>query len=217
MELIKIYNGSLVNARELHEFLEVKTIFANWIKRMLEYGFEESKDYFTISKKENRQILKEYYLTVGAAKEIAMLQRSEKGKEARRYFIKCEETLQELRHDKRFEAFLKLETTKEKLRQNILNIGGTDNDFLQIDLSGRKVLFNGHLVEDEELHTILLKGRDFATDLTNLEFHRKDIGLDEAEQLNKMNHQEVREMVERGAGKAPEELPREEKIKKLGE
>ncbi len=216
MELIKIYNGSLVNARELHEFLGVKSIFANWIKRMLDYGFEESKDYFTISKKENRQILKEFYLTVGAAKEIAMLQRSEKGKEARRYFIKCEETLQELKHDKRFEAFLKLETTKEKLRQNILDIGGTNDDFLQIDLSGRKVLFNGHLIEDEELHTILLKGRDFATDLTNLEFHRKDIGLDEAEQLNKVNHQEVREMVERGAGKPPEELPKQEKIKKLG-
>ena len=226
MELIKIYNGSLVDARELHTFLESKRQFANWIKdRIDRYGYKEGVDFFTSnkivirenSKRQGASKLKEYHLTIDTAKEIAMIENNQKGREARLYFIKAEETLQELRHDKRFEAFLKLETTKEKLRQNVLNIGGTDDDFLQIDLSGRKVLFNGHLIEDEELHTILLKGRDFATDLTNLEFHRKDIGLDEAEQLNQMNHQEVREMVERGAGKKPEELPREEKIKKLGE
>lgn len=53
-----------------------------------------------------------------------MLQRSEKEKEARKYFIQCEETLQVLKNNKRFEVFLKLEATKEQLKQNVLAIRG---------------------------------------------------------------------------------------------
>jgi anti-repressor protein len=56
MELIKIYQGNFVNARELHEFLEVKTPFNKWIKRMLEYGFKENIDYLTLDKKVQRQV-----------------------------------------------------------------------------------------------------------------------------------------------------------------
>lgn len=95
-ELIKVTEekgNQLVNARDLHLFLEVKTSFADWIKRMLEYGFEENEDYSTNLKKENRQTLKEYALTLDTAKEISMLQRSDKGKQARKYFIDCEKKM----------------------------------------------------------------------------------------------------------------------------
>ena len=90
-----------VSARELYEFLEIKEAFTDWIKRMIEYGFEESTDYIVYQ--ENLINLnplggrpsKNYFITVEMAKEISMLQRSEKGKEARKYFIECERQLKE--------------------------------------------------------------------------------------------------------------------------
>ena len=91
-----------VSARELYEFLEVDTHFKDWIIRMIEYlDFQENIDYIVLLKNEQNpnslggRPSKEYFLTIDAAKEISMLQRSEKGKEARKYFIECERKLKE--------------------------------------------------------------------------------------------------------------------------
>lgn len=99
-ELIKIteQNGrKAVSARELHKFLEVKDKFTDWIKRMFEYGFTENIDYQSLSdfseKPNGGRPSINYALTLDTAKEISMLQRSEKGKQARRYFIECEKRL----------------------------------------------------------------------------------------------------------------------------
>lgn len=99
MELIKITNNNgqnAVSARELYNFLEVKTDFTDWCKRMFEYGFIENQD-FTILLKNEEKVSKsnpiDYALTLDCAKEIAMLQRSDKGKQARQYFIECEKAL----------------------------------------------------------------------------------------------------------------------------
>ena len=92
-DLIKIENKddkNLVNARELHSFLEIETKFKDWIVRMLEYGFEENQDYFMLKNEhalEADKARKDYYLTLDWTKEIAMIQRSEKGKQARQYFF----------------------------------------------------------------------------------------------------------------------------------
>ena len=85
-------NGSkVVSARELHTFLEVETKFNDWIKRMLEYGFDENEDYSLLKIGERSAHNKiDYALTLDTAKEISMLQRSERGKQARRYFIAVE-------------------------------------------------------------------------------------------------------------------------------
>lgn len=97
-ELIKIteQNGNqAVSARELHKFLEITERFSNWFERMLQYGFTENIDYQgceffnTLA----NQVLIDYALTLDCAKEIAMLQRSERGKMARQYFIECEKQL----------------------------------------------------------------------------------------------------------------------------
>jgi antA/antB antirepressor domain protein len=97
-ELIKIteQNGNqAVSARELHKFLEITERFSSWFERMLQYGFTENIDYQgceffnTLA----NQALIDYALTLDCAKEIAMLQRSEKGKTARQYFIECEKQL----------------------------------------------------------------------------------------------------------------------------
>lgn len=81
-----------VNARELHQFLEVKSKFADWMKnRVSEYGFIENQDFVSISKiLENGGRRVEYALSLDMAKELAMVERNEKGKQARLYFIECE-------------------------------------------------------------------------------------------------------------------------------
>jgi phage antirepressor protein len=101
-ELIKIteQNGKrAVSARELHKFLEVQTPFTMWIDRMFEYGFAENIDFEATNFFVNHPnsiggtTVKDYAITLDCAKEIAMLQRSEKGKTARQYFIECEKQL----------------------------------------------------------------------------------------------------------------------------
>ena len=98
-QLINVSTNSqgeqVVSARELHKFLEQTERFNNWCQRMFSYGFVEQQDYIgckffnTLANQE----LDDYALTLDCAKEISMLQRSEKGKQARQYFIQCEKQL----------------------------------------------------------------------------------------------------------------------------
>ena len=100
-ELISVNYDSerpTVLGRELHDMLEVKTPYAKWFSRMCEYGFTDGTDYVTMDKKvlradgaEMPQTQSDHQLTIPMAKEICMLQRTERGKECRQYFIKIEE------------------------------------------------------------------------------------------------------------------------------
>lgn len=93
-ELIKINYDTeqpTVSARELHKGLEVKTAFKDWFPRMCEYGFEEGKDFCSfLSESSGGRPSKEYQITVDMAKQICMIQRSEKGTMYRQYFLKLE-------------------------------------------------------------------------------------------------------------------------------
>ncbi|UTO29339.1 antA/AntB antirepressor family protein [Bartonella harrusi] len=106
-----------VNARELYTFLEVNSNFRDWIKnRIKEYGFLENKDFMSFTKnlvkpntsQEKQDLVSfgknlpksksgrpstEYYITLDMAKELSMVERNEKGRQARRYFIECEKKL----------------------------------------------------------------------------------------------------------------------------
>ena len=89
-------DGSVaVSGRELHEFLEIKTQYTKWFERMAEYGFVENQDFQAISQKRltaqgNSTEYIDHVLTIDTAKEISMIQRNEKGKQARQYFIQVE-------------------------------------------------------------------------------------------------------------------------------
>ena len=94
-ELLKINTSDseriTVSARELHKALEVNTDFNHWFTRMCEYGFEDGKDFATfLSESTGGRPSQDAQITVDMAKEIAMLQRTEKGKEVRKYFIQIE-------------------------------------------------------------------------------------------------------------------------------
>lgn len=100
-ELIKVdYTGEkpAVSARELHEFLEVGTKYADWFPRMCEYGFTEGQDFNLLKNEQVRQegnrmvsrLVDDAAVSIDMAKEICMLQRNEKGKLARQYFLQLE-------------------------------------------------------------------------------------------------------------------------------
>lgn len=95
-ELIKINSENKVDGRSLHEFLQIETPFKKWIDRMLEYGFVEGVDFWTKMSEtlpQGGRPATEYELTIDMAKEISMIQRNERGKQARLYFIECEKRL----------------------------------------------------------------------------------------------------------------------------
>ncbi|EOA2569778.1 antA/AntB antirepressor family protein [Escherichia coli] len=107
-QLIPVFNGTisnettlLVNARDLHTFLDVGKRFASWIvERIAEYGFVENQDFMIISQVREKigrgRPAKDYHLTLDTAKELAMVERNEKGRQIRRYFIECEKKLRSM-------------------------------------------------------------------------------------------------------------------------
>lgn len=104
-ELIAINKGIIgqgqvdtVNARDLHAFLESGKDFSNWIKdRIEQYDFVENQDFvcspILASNGRGGHNRKDYHLTLDMAKELAMVERNDKGKQARQYFIECERKL----------------------------------------------------------------------------------------------------------------------------
>lgn len=96
-ELLKVNYGNdriTLSARELHGFLGIGTEFAKWMQRMCEYGFSENQDYRVFVKNDDNskggRPSTDYEITLDMAKEIAMIQRSDKGKEVRQYFLELE-------------------------------------------------------------------------------------------------------------------------------
>lgn len=91
------YQEKLVDARELHEFLEVGDRFDQWIQRRIEkYGFVENLDFCTILCKTEGRPRTDYILKLDMAKEIAMVENNAKGRVARRYFIEVEKKYRQL-------------------------------------------------------------------------------------------------------------------------
>lgn len=87
-------NDSVVSGRELHDFLEVSTPYTQWFERMIEYGFVQNVDFMGLSQKSEKpqggRPTIDHALKLDMAKEISMIQRTAKGKEARQYFIQVE-------------------------------------------------------------------------------------------------------------------------------
>ncbi|EED0004495.1 antA/AntB antirepressor family protein [Escherichia coli] len=108
-QLIPVFNGTIdnettlfCNARDLHAFLEVGKDFSTWIRiRISEYEFTENQDFILLPKTGEQRKgrgghnRKDYHLTLDTAKELAMVERNEKGRQIRRYFIECEKKLRQ--------------------------------------------------------------------------------------------------------------------------
>lgn len=99
LEILKVEMNEnqepIVGGRELHEALEIQTPYKKWFDRMCEYGFIENQDYCTVGQKcpianGGYQDITNHAIKLDMAKEIAMIQRNERGKEVRKYFIQVE-------------------------------------------------------------------------------------------------------------------------------
>ena len=142
-EIIKINSNNTVSGRELHKFLEIGTRFDKWFIRMCEYGFNENDDFIRVAQKcptlGGTQTIIDYAITLDMAKEISMLQRTEKGKQARTYFINCEKKLKEV--------VKKPLTTLEQLKLHYLALDEQNKELKQVkadvtDLRNNMPLFN---------------------------------------------------------------------------
>lgn len=139
-ELIKIteYNGNqAVSARDLHKFLEITERFSSWFERMLQYGFVENQDFtsaksFTLVNNGAQREIDDYALTLDCAKEISMIQRSKKGKEAREYFIECEKQL-------RSGKFALPTTYKEALQSLLIEVEAKERLQAQNELQAKEL------------------------------------------------------------------------------
>lgn len=94
--------AQLVDARLLHDFLGVGRDYSTWIReRITEFEFVEGEDFITVAAPPirgagNRGKRIDYFITLDMAKELAMVERTPRGRQARRYFIECERQLREL-------------------------------------------------------------------------------------------------------------------------
>ncbi|MDK8500107.1 antA/AntB antirepressor family protein [Corynebacterium pseudodiphtheriticum] len=101
-ELIPVHTnpdgGKAVMGRDLHEFLEVKKDYTTWFSRMTEYGFSAGQDFLPKMGEINGRgrPQQDHIISLDMAKEISMIQRTERGKQARQYFIECERRLKQV-------------------------------------------------------------------------------------------------------------------------
>lgn len=170
-ELIKVtYENEkpTVLGRDLHDFLQIETPYKKWFDRMKEYGFSENADYLVLDKNvQNSQggrPATEHQLTIEMAKEICMLQRNEKGKQARQYFIELE----------------KQWNTPELVFARALKLAEKKIDTLSIQISQKDQII-GELKPKADYVDTILKNKGLVT-ITQI---AKDYGMSGAK-LNKL-------------------------------
>lgn len=109
--------------RDLHEFLEVRRDYTNWFKQMVGYGFSEGQDYSLIEEETAGHPVSpnlarprhNHIITLDMAKEISMIQRTERGKQARQYFIECERRLKQVQPELTPELFQMTPVVSDKI------------------------------------------------------------------------------------------------------
>lgn len=170
--MISIKNGEhLISARELHKGLESKERFSKWFGRMCEYGFEEGIDFKAYQKVQvqmegNREVkreLNDYVLKIDMAKEICMIQKSEKGRQFRKYFIEIEKTFNDIKFrqgDKKhqLECMEKLQNLlPEDVKQNKLSyikantvVNKCTSDYFDLSTMVKKADMNKEMLEVRE-------------------------------------------------------------------
>ena len=189
-ELVKVKldenKEQVVEGRELYQFLEVKSRYNDWIERKIQkYGFIENIDFITITQKRvtaqgNETTFKEHILKLSMAKELAMLENNDKGKQARLYFIKCEEEYKKQKQNmlpqdyiQALEKLLESEKEKERLR-------------LENERNKKEIEEKDKIIEEQEpkvsYYDLILSSKNLLT-VTQI---AKDYGFKSATELNKI-------------------------------
>ena len=126
----------LVSARDLHKGLGIGKDFTTWVKDMISYGFEENIDYIVFTENgenpKGGRPKKQYIMKLDMAKEVCMIQRNNKGREFRKYFIDCEKRLKAIAPSNYKEAVKQL---LEQLEENERLEQQNNNLRIQLDES----------------------------------------------------------------------------------
>ena len=169
-ELIKLTTTGediTLSARELHEFLEINSNFTTWFKRMCEYGFTEQTDFIPILEESHGgRPGTDFEIKLDMAKEIAMIQRSEKGKQARQYFLQVE----------------KAWNSPEMIMKRALEIANKRVENLQLENAQQKQII-GELKPKADYTDTILKNKGLVT-ITQI---AKDYGMS-AQEMNTKLH-----------------------------
>lgn len=163
-----------VSGRELHMFLGIKERYTQWFNRMLDYGFSENTDYVLHSEKTESsnasgfKVLIDHLMKIDMAKELCMLARNEKGKQARQYFLEVEREW----------------NSPEKVMARALNIANNTINNLKLENSMQKQMIAEFQPVKEYVDTILS-----STDTVTVTQIAADYGLS-AKALNKILFEE---------------------------
>lgn len=114
-KLIKWNEKTAIKATDLHEWLQVKTKYNDWIKRILSKDFEEGFDFVKQIETTKGRPIANYILSLDTAKEISMMTRTERGRAVRKYFIMIEEKYTELYKELLLKNERKLLDTQKQL------------------------------------------------------------------------------------------------------
>lgn len=168
-ELIKIQHDNdriTVSARELHNFLGIETPFKKWFDRMCEYGFTNEIDYSEVMDRIVQNPLggrpaSDYQITIEMAKEIAMIQRNDKGKQARQYFIQLEKDwnspqkvmARALQMSQQELATLRIENEEMKPKALFADAVSTSHDSILIGQLAKLIKQNGCDIGQNRLFT----------------------------------------------------------------
>ena len=160
----------VISGRELHMFLGIETPYTKWFERMLQYGFENGRDYTdknvsVLSEKREREYTQlDHLMKIDMAKELCMLARNEKGKQARHYFLEVEREW----------------NSPEKVMARALNIANNTINNLKLENSMQKQMIAEFKPVKEYVDTILS-----STDTVTVTQIAADYGLS-ARALNKI-------------------------------
>lgn len=240
-EFIKINYDSdrpTILGRDLHELLEVKTAYKDWFPRMVEYGFTEGIDFCSfLSESNGGRPAKDHQLTIDMAKEICMLQRTEKGKQARQYFIQIEadwnspervlERARMIEDRKRLSIRNELKTHNKALADAAHDAGVIESrDYAIFQNRGYQGLYGGMGRKEIHQHKGLKKSQDildhmgstelaanlFRATQTEEKLRKEQIrGKEQANQTHYEVGAKVRKTMQEISGTLPEDLPTPEK------
>ena len=159
----------IVSGRELHMFMGIETRYDTWFNRMLQYGFEEGKDFCSkMSESTGGRPSTDHLMKIDMAKELCMLARNEKGKQARQYFLEVEREW----------------NSPEKVMARALNIANNTINNLKLENSMQKQMIAEFKPVKEYVDTILS-----STDTVTVTQIAADYGLS-AKALNKILFEE---------------------------
>ena len=159
----------IVSGRDLHMFLGVETPYMKWFERMLQYGFGEKRDFWTkMSESTGGRPSTDHFMKIDMAKELCMLARNEKGKQARQYFLEVEREW----------------NSPEKVMARALNIANNTINNLKLENSMQKQMIAEFKPVKEYVDTILS-----STDTVTVTQIAADYGLS-AKALNKILFEE---------------------------